>query len=463
MSSLRGEALPLASGSAHRLVGVGVSGVRSWPVRPVAMLRITILLLAVGQLGRIPVLSTGTREAPLLVNDICVLALIGVTFVGALAAESFQVDSVGGLMFAFAAIGFASAVASITRYGLSGVEVIVSLAYLARWFVYFTVYLVVINIVRGDDVLEVWRSLETMMLVFSVFGIFQSIFIPHFAQVVYPDSRVYIDWDEQGHRLVSTMLEPNIAGSMIMLMLLVNAAQLAGGDRVAFWKPLVFLGALVATLSRSSFLGLAVGLMVVVAVRGISRRMLRFGLVVLALLGAALPQLISYAAHFNKFSISDASAMSRVINWLRALQVWSDHPVFGIGFNTYGYVAERYGLTRAGAATFSSDGGLLFIGVMTGIVGLALYVAMLVLVVRRCRRVWRSVAAPAGWRALAVGIAAGTVAICVHAMFVNSILTPFVMEMLWVLWGCAFVMARNLPSSPPPSPILRLAACTAGR
>ena len=445
MNSSRDDALRLVGAPTPQLVGAGTLRLRSWPVRPVAMLRIVLLLLVIGQLGRIPVLDTGTSEAPLLVNDICVLALIGVVFVSALAAQSFQIDSVGGLMIAFATIGFASALLSITRYGLSGVAVLVSLAYLARWFVYFLVYLVVINIVRGGDVMDVWHSVEKMMLIFSVFGIVQSIFIPHFAQVVYPNSRVYIDWDEQGHRLVSTMLEPNIAGSMIMLMLLVNVAQLAGGERVAFWKPLVFLAALVATLSRSSFLALAVGLLVVLGVRGISRRMARFGVVVGVLLVPALPGLISYAVHFNKFSISDPSAMSRVFNWLRALRMWADHPVFGIGFNTFGYVVEQYGGGRAGSSSFGSDGGLLFIAVMTGIVGLSLYLAMLALVFRRCRRVWRDPDSPPSWRALAVGIGAGLPAICVHAAFVNSILTPFVMEILWVLWGLAFVMARGGP------------------
>lgn len=439
----RDDTLRLTDTAPVRLVGAGTSSVRSWPVRPVTLLRVVLLLLLVGQLGRIPVLSTGTSEAPLLVNDLCLLALIAVTFVGALAAESFRVDAIGGLMLAFTAIGFVSALLAVSRYGLSGLQVVVSLAYLARWFVYFTVYLVVINVVRGEDVLDVWKSLETMMLVFAVFGIIQSIFLPHFAQLVYPDSRVALDWDEQGHRLVSTVLEPNIAGSMLMLMLLVNVAQIAGGEPVSFWKPLLFLGALAATLSRSSFLGLAVGLVVILAVRGISRRVLRLGIVVGVLFLAALPRLISYAARFNKLTLSDASAMSRVANWLRALRIWADHPVFGIGFNTYGYVVERYGGMRAGASSFSSDGGLLFIAVMTGVVGLALYLGMLGLVVRRCRRIWRAPQAPGSWRALAVGVAAGTVAICVHATFVNSILTPFVMEMLWVFWGLVFVMVRE--------------------
>lgn len=425
------------------------------------MLRVVLLLLIVGQLGRIPVLSTGTSEAPLLFNDICLLALIGVTFVSALAAQSFRVDSVGGLMIAFAVIGFVSALLAISRFGLSGLQVIVSLAYLARWLVYFAVYLVVINVVRGDDVMSVWRSLETVMLIFAVFGIIQAIFIPHFAQVVYPDARVYVDWDEQGHRLVSTILDPNIAGSMIMLMLLVNVSQLSGGEEVAFWKPLVFFAALVATMSRSSFLSLAVGLAVIVMVRGISRRLLRFGMIIGILVLAALPKLLAYAAHFNKLSISDASALSRVVNWLRALRIVADHPIFGIGFNTYGYVVERYGGTRAGASSFSTDGGLLFIAVMTGLVGLALYLGALALVVGHCRRVWRNSAAPASWRALAVGIAASTVAICVHALFVNSLLTTFVMEMLWVLWGLAFVMRRYMREHDLPGQAPRIVSCRA--
>jgi O-antigen ligase len=420
------------------------------------MLRVVILLLLVGQLGRIPVLSTGSSEAPLLVNDLCVLALLGVTFVSALAAQSFRVDWVGGLMLAFTIIGFVSALLAVDRYGLSGMEVLVSLAYLARWFAYFAVYLAVINIMRAQDVTSVWRTIETMILIFAVFGIVQSIFLPHFAQLVYPDSRVFVDWDEQGHRLVSTVLEPNIAGSMIMLTLLIHVAQLSGGEDVAVWKPIVLLGALVATLSRSSFLALAVGLVFIVAVRGISRRMLRFGMLIGVLVLATLPKLISYAEKFHKLTVSDASAMGRVVAWLRALRIWADHPIFGIGFNTYGYVAERYGGVRAGAPSFSSDGGLLFIAVMTGLVGLALYLGMLALVVRRCRRIWRSAAMPPEWRALAVGIAAGTVAICVHAAFVNSLLTPFVMEMLWIFWGLVFVMGRQLGGAGIAGQVLRV-------
>lgn len=426
--------------------------------RPESLLRVVLALMLIGQLGRIPVLSTGTSEAPLLVNDVLLLAMFGVATMGFILAGSLRADWIVGLVAAFVLVGFAAALQSASQYHMTGMQLVISLAYLGRWVVYFAVYLLVINVVRGDGVLPLWKTLEGMILVFAAFGIVQAIFLPHFAQLVYPDSRLYVDWDEQGHRLVSTVLEPNIAGSLIMIVLLVQLAQLSNGERVPSWKPLLLFAALIATLSRSSMLGLAVGGMLIVGVRGISRRMMRFAVVLGVLFIAAVPKLLSWAQHFGKLSLSDASAMSRVVNWLRALRIWADHPVFGIGFNTYGYVAERYGAVRSGSFSFSSDGGLLFIAVMTGLVGLMLYVGVLALVIRRCRNIWLDAEAPPEWRGLAVGIAAATVAVCVHGMFVNSLLTPFVMEPLWILWAMPTVMALYMPRGASPALTIRLVA-----
>ena len=414
-----------------------------WRFRPIVVLRIGIMLMLVAQLGRIPVLSTGTSEAPLLVNDLCVMAMLAAGLLSGLVSRSFKLDRVGGMALVFASLGAISAILAIPRFGLTGFELLVSLAYLARWVVYLGIYLVVINVVRSDDVMALWHTLERMILIFSAFGIIQSLFIPHFAQVVYPESRVFVDWDEQGHRLVSTVLEPNIAGAMIMIVLLIQFAQMAGGERVALWKPLLLFSALLATLSRSSFLGLMVGGVLILAVRGVSRRMLQLAGIVLLAVVAALPKIVAYAENYAKLSV-DASALTRVTNWLRALRIFADSPVIGVGFNTYGYVQELYGFTRAGLSTNSTDGGLLFIAVMTGVVGLTLYLAMLTMVVRRCRRVWRDAASPPEFRALATGIAAATIATCVHSLFVNSLLTPFVMEPLWILWGLASVLAWTI-------------------
>jgi O-antigen ligase len=455
MARSRGEALARVDESAWRLVTSETSARDRWRFRPVVVMRLAIVLMLVAQLGRIPVISTGTAEAPLLVNDICVMAMVAAGMFSGLVSRSFRLDLVAGIALTFAAVGGISALLSIPRYGLTGFELLVSLAYLARWVVYLGIYLVVINVVRRDDAMSVWHTLEATMLVFAAFGIIQAIFIPHFAQVIYPESRVWVDWDEQGHRLVSTVLEPNIAGGMIIIMLIIQLAQLAGGERVALWKPFLMFAALVATLSRSSFIGLFVGGTVILLVRGVSRRMLRFGALVLLVFVASLPKLVQFAQMYSKLSV-DASAMTRVTNWLRALRIFSDNPIIGVGFNTYGYVAERYGYARVGLSGNSTDGGLLFIAVITGVVGLSLYLAMLATVVRRCRRVWRDPSIPAGYRALATGIGAATIAICVQSFFVNSLLTVFVMEPLWLLWGLASVIMWTIEPPPVVRPAARL-------
>ena len=421
-------------------------------IRTLRALQLVIALMVVANLGRVPLLSTGDREAPLLLNDLCMMFMLFVAALAGVTARSFRVDRLTMLAMLFASVGGYAALLATARYGLTAWQLVISLAYLGRWLLYFGLYVVIINVVRSADVMSVWRSLERAILVFAAFGLVQAVFIPHFAQVVYPSSRVAIDFDEQGHRLVSTVLEPNMAGAMILLVLLVQLAQLAAGERLSSWKPLLLLSALVATLSRSSFLGLMTGGIVILLVRGVSRRVLR-AFAVLTLLGLAVaPRLLVFAASYNKLGI-DASALTRLTSWIRALRIIADHPVIGIGFNTYAFVQESYGYVRLGNGSYSLDGGLLFIAVMTGVVGVTLFLGMLTLVVRRCRAVWRDPMAPPEWRALSTGIAASTVALCVHSVFVNSLLTPFVMEPLFILWALSFLIARDRSRHPTRPPV----------
>jgi len=159
---------------------------------------------------------------------------------------------------------------------------------------------------------------------------------------------------------------------------------------------------------------------------------------------ALIPRLIDFATTYSRFAVGEGtSAGKRIVAWITALDIISVHPIFGVGFNTFGYVKQSMGMALGGAASYDSDGGLLFAMVMTGVVGLALYVAMLLAVARRCRRIWRDPTIEPEHRGLAIGVVAGMVAVCVQSVFANSIFTTFVMEMMWVLWGLTFVIARR--------------------
>lgn len=427
------------SDSPAMLVGFG-GREYSFPIRPGRALGWALVALGIANLGAIPVFSTGDREVSIVLNDVLVVGLTSFALIAGILRRSLWLDSVGLFALAFAAVGFGSAVAAVPRFGLTPYELAVSLSYLARWLVYFGVYLFVINNVRSDQVTDIWRALAKVMLAFAIFGVFQSFFLPDFAQMVYPDARDYIDWDPQGHRLVSSVLDPNLAAAMLLLVLLVQLAQIACGATVKWWQPAILILGLALTLSRSGILALAVGVMVILLARGISVRLLRLFGVVLFFSVALVPRLVGLLQSYARFDVGQgSSAGTRVLAWLIAAQTIADHPVFGVGFNTYGYVKALDNLKLMGRSSYGSDGGLLFVMVMTGIVGLLFYILMLRSVIRRCRRVWRSHTDPEV-RGLAIGVAAGAVSICVHSIFANSLFTTFVMEILWVTWGLVFVV-----------------------
>ena len=411
-------------------------------VNPAGVLRFALALLVITNLGTVPTpLDLGSRHAPLFANDVLVLAVLCAGAMSMARARSLRLNDVGLAALAFAAVGALSAVSAMPRFGLTAFEVVASLAYLARWVAYFGLYLVIVNCLRERDIHGTWQALEGTMIVFAAFGIFQAAFLPNFGQMIYPNSRLYFEIDPQGHRLMSTILEPNIAAAMILTVLLVQIAQLATGVAVPRWKPAMLLLALVLTLSRSGMLGFVCGILVILATRGLGRKMARFlgAMFVVAL--ASLPQLLPFARQYSKLSLSDASAAARLVVWQRSTATFLESPWFGIGFNTYGFVQERHGVERFGSASYSAEGGLLFVGVMTGIVGLLIYGLMLWFALRTCRSVWKDALATQEERGLAVGAAAATVAIVVHSVFVNSLLTTFVMEPLWVLWGLSVLIA----------------------
>ena len=418
-----------------------------WRVRTSRVLIVALALYVFGNIGRIPLLDLGGRQAPLLLNDLCVAAVV---FAGVLAmgnARSWKLNDVALAAVAFAGIGAISAVVAMPKYGLSLFEVIASLAYLARWCLYFGIYVVVINCLRSSDIEGVWITIERVFVAMCIFGLFQAAFLPNFAFLVFPESAPK-EWDVQGHRLVSTLLDPNMMAGLIDVVLLVMLGRMAFGVRVALWKPLLLFAALLATLSRGGLLSFVVGALVIVAVRGMTKRMMKVAAVAVLGLMAAAPWIAAFARGYSRFTVSDDSALARIVAWQRSIELLAENPWIGIGFNTYGFVQEHRGLERLGAHTYSAEGGLLFIAVMTGLVGLAVYVFMLWRVTRRCQRGWMNRAADPAQRGLFLGVGAATVAVLVDTLFVNTLLAPFMMELLWVLWGLTFVAAGAIPRPP---------------
>jgi O-antigen ligase len=161
-------------------------------------------------------------------------------------------------------------------------------------------------------------------------------------------------------RAISTSVDPNVLGGLLILVTALAAPQLFAA------KPLLprkVIGVIVATMmacmiltfSRGAFLGLGLALVVIATVR--YRPMLA-----LIILGAAvilfLPFTQDYVGHFaDAFAGSDRATQMRLGEYKDALVLISRYPFFGVGFggspdidtyigvsNVYLLIAEEMGL-----------------------------------------------------------------------------------------------------------------------
>jgi len=401
------------------------------------------LLVAVlgGNLVRIPLFAMeGGRSAPLLPLDLMVVLVLAAGLLTASRAGRLPVDRAFAWGLAFLGVGVVGVVTAPLRLSVAWGEVPIAASYVVRWGAYFGVGLVLSALLRERETHQLVGVLRVVVLLFAVFGILQSAALPGFAQLVYPDAATYVDWDPQGRRLVSTFLDPNFAGMLIVLGLCLWGGRQLAGTSAPPWEGGILVLALALTLSRSSALAGVVAAGVLLGVHGFSRRALLAVGGVGAALFFAIPLVAVLAPEYNKFGI-DLSALQRLLSWQRAATLVGDHPVLGIGFNTLGFVLPRYGWGGLGASAFGLDGGLLFIASLTGVLGVSCFVMMLVGVVRSARSLW-STARSADERALGYAVAASVAAVVVHATFVNTLLLPLLLAPCWVLWATPRALLR---------------------
>ena len=385
-------------------------------------------------MGRIPSAALGGRSTPLVVADLVVASVWGfLLFAVVLGRGRVVIDDVMSATLAFLVAATVSTGLAFTRYNLGVVDGAGVAAFLIRWIAYFGWYPFVVWCLTPDESRDAWRYIERALLVFAVAGIVQSAFFPGFAQMIH-DGGDLPTWDVQGRRLVSSVLDPNFAGVLIVIALLFRLARVAEAMPESGVTMVTLGAALLLTVSRSSILALVVGLLVLAGVRGLKLRLFRVFVVGAVLVLPFLSLLISFAGSFNKLRY-DASAAQRLVPWVRAGRLVLEHPWFGVGFNAIRQAQESHGWRAIGGADVSFDGGLIFVAAMTGIVGLFFYLRMLLRVTRGARRVWRDGSLPSVDRAHATATVAATAAVIVHSLFVNSLLLPFVMQILWVMWG----------------------------
>lgn len=260
-------------------------------------------------------------------------------------------------------------------------------------------------------------------------------------------------------RLSGVFSEPNAFGEFCIMALFVAVALfLASTNRLdrIMGASLAALSvvAVAFTLSRGTWIGVAVGLLVLAVL------VPRFAIVLGAIVVTVVAGLGTAIAGGQEFALAFVSRMAsfsegaenpedlRPLIWREALAMWQDSEWVGIGLGGYKEFSRYGGSIIAPEGAFHAHNGMLNYGTETGVLGLlslllcigiALYVSL--------KAIWGSKSTLLPKPAIA-SLLAAMFGIAAHGLVDYVYSNPMLLALVWILLGFLAVACKPLP--PPP-------------
>lgn len=309
-------------------------------------------------------------------------------------------------MLCFIACAVISLVVNIPSFGFSAI--LISSLYLMRLAVYTVCAILVVKKFNDKHKYNFLRVFYIFTFLFSLLGLVQF--------VLYPDLRnlSYLGWDPHFGRIFSTFLDPNFAGFVMVMGILIGVSQChpeqskgslnsfenkifdirpAEWDiRQRFFAMLrmtnktsilnefkllntlilfILISTLALTYSRSSYLSLIAGLIILSVVRHTYRKLSLIVVFTLFFLIIVSPKPIGEGGKLERASTVDA----RIENFGKYLNLYMQRPMLGYGFNTLKYINVNNNYINSADLNISHSAGgvdnsILFILMTTGIPGL---------------------------------------------------------------------------------------------
>jgi hypothetical protein len=319
--------------------------------------------------------------------DLALLALFAMWFARAMTRQDenahFQFTFLGVPIMAFMVLAIFSFVIGMSHAGLQ----IAIVRRFAEILLAIATYFLIVNVVNTRERLtKVVRFIIIAGTVSAALGI-AFYFLPRdltirtlslLRYVKYPDGPGvlrFINDDVDGTlRAISTSVDPNVLGGLMILMAALTAPQVFASRRILpRWFIFVAIAAmflcLVLTFSRGAFLGFGVSLVFIAFVK---YRWLLPILIVGAIVFWFIPITQDYIAHLlDAFAGADRATQMRLGEYQDAFTLISRYPIFGVGFlgspdldtyigvsSVYLLMAEQMGLV--GVAVFLLTLGIFF-------------------------------------------------------------------------------------------------------
>ena len=328
-----------------------------------------------------------------------------------------------GVLFIISAA--ASSIFSLTSFTFS--QVLISSFFILRLAMYFLLSVVVVSTLKKTEINNWIKLIFSVATIFIFIGYLQFIFISDLSALE------QYGWDPHISRLVSSTLDPNYTGGLIVIFSSLSVSFYLYKKKFAYlFLASFFTLALFLTFSRSSYLAYLVAMLTIGIIK--SPKLIIIALMLFLTSFLFFP---SVKERITGAFLVDKTATARIESWQKAIIIFQDNPFFGIGFNAYRYAQAEHGfisLDNGGGGHSGSgvDSTLLLTAATTGIIGFSIFIGWLVAILNQLRR-------NANKNALSLAVFASFVAILIHTQFVNSLFYPQIMLVLWFLIGLHYV------------------------
>ncbi len=223
--------------------------------------------------------------------------------------------------------------------------------YLIRLSLYFLFYRGLYKFIYIDKLKKIKlidKGLLWSGFMVGLFGLIQ--------YLLYPDLRnlIYLGWDPHYYRLFSTFFDPNFSGMILVLTIFqfIFLLQQYQNRFIFYLCFLITVMALFLTRSRSAFLSLIAGIIILLALGKISKKLILFISCIFAFF-ILLPK--PAVDVFDLFRVVTSKA--RIENWNKSIEIFIQKPVLGFGFGQLRF----------------SDSSFLYVLINTGLVGILSY------------------------------------------------------------------------------------------
>ncbi len=308
--------------------------------------------------------------------------------------------------------------------------------FILKYFEYFFIFFMVVNHVRTRrQVMQLVGALFVTAFLISLYAIYQ---IPSGARATAPFE------GESG--------EPNTLGGYLVFIAAMAIGLILYVESIAVRAVLIgLLGlmslALMATLSRTSYLAVIVLALSVFVAKWRNPRVVVVTLIIVMLVPLLVPANVTqrvsetffgrqYGGEIQVGGVAlDLSTTDRVRSWTYVLRDWTAHPVFGSGVTGYAWADAQF---------------VKIIG-ETGLVGLVAFLFIIVRLWLMARDSFLSERDPFS-KGLAQGFLLGMIAMLAHSVGANTFILIRIMEPFWLCAGLVILLPRLTSEQTDPAP-----------